>query len=100
MPTRRALASCGGAPLGIIQQYVEQQKTPLERAGYPHPEGRGFTALLLKEAGRKEWRRSMVGRCGIEKKSGCEPCPSARTWQGVMKGARRPLTWVRALCYG
>jgi len=22
-------ASCGGAPLGIIQQYVEQQKTPL-----------------------------------------------------------------------
>jgi putative transposase len=22
-------ASCGGAPLGIIQQYVEQEKTPL-----------------------------------------------------------------------
>jgi putative transposase len=22
-------ASCGGAPLGIIKQYVEQQKTPL-----------------------------------------------------------------------
>ncbi len=22
-------SSCGGAPLGIIQQYVEQQKTPL-----------------------------------------------------------------------
>jgi len=22
-------ASCGGAPLGIITQYVEQQKTPL-----------------------------------------------------------------------
>jgi REP element-mobilizing transposase RayT len=22
-------ASCGGAPLGIIQQYVAQQKTPL-----------------------------------------------------------------------
>jgi REP element-mobilizing transposase RayT len=22
-------ASCGGAPLGIIKQYVEEQKTPL-----------------------------------------------------------------------
>ena len=22
-------ASCGGAPLGIIKQYIEQQKTPL-----------------------------------------------------------------------
>jgi len=40
-------ASCGGAPLGIIKQYVEQQKTPLERALYP-PAGRGFTALLVK----------------------------------------------------
>jgi hypothetical protein len=35
-------ASCGGAPLGILEQYVERQKTPLSRALYPRPKGPGL----------------------------------------------------------
>ncbi len=40
-------SSCGGAPISVIRQYVEQQQTPGQvenRALYPRPEGRGFTA--------------------------------------------------------
>ncbi|EOY6214795.1 IS200/IS605 family transposase, partial [Proteus mirabilis] len=43
--------SCGGAPISIIRQYIEQQETPSElknRALYPRPEGRGFTVLWIK----------------------------------------------------
>jgi putative transposase len=39
-------ASCGGAPLGVIQRYVEEQATPLEgfkRTLYPRPKIRSFT---------------------------------------------------------
>ncbi|MEX9811509.1 hypothetical protein AB7W77_04435, partial [Proteus mirabilis] len=42
--------SCGGAPISIIRQYIEQQETPSElknRALYPRPEGRGFTVLWI-----------------------------------------------------
>ncbi|EGO6579485.1 IS200/IS605 family transposase [Escherichia coli] len=40
-------SSCGGAPMSVIRQYIEQQQTPGQvenRALYPRPEGRGFTA--------------------------------------------------------
>ena len=40
-------SSCGGAPISVIRQYIEQQQTPGQvenRALYPCPEGRGFTA--------------------------------------------------------
>ncbi|MFX1081454.1 transposase, partial [Escherichia coli] len=40
-------SSCGGAPISVIRQYIEQQQTPGQvenRALYPRPEGRGFTA--------------------------------------------------------
>src|SRR2546429_2855048 len=47
-------ASCGGGPLGIIRQYVEQQKKPLLRALYPRPEGWGFTARLGSTGGALE----------------------------------------------
>ncbi|MFK8697793.1 transposase, partial [Proteus mirabilis] len=43
--------SCGGAPISIIRQYIEQQETPSElksRALYPRPEGRGFTVLWIR----------------------------------------------------
>ncbi|HCP1018227.1 TPA: transposase, partial [Escherichia coli] len=36
-------SSCGGAPISVIRQYVEQQQTPGQvenRALYPRPEGR------------------------------------------------------------
>ncbi|NAC61564.1 IS200/IS605 family transposase, partial [Escherichia coli] len=39
-------SSCGGAPISVIRQYIEQQQTPDQvenRALYPRPEGRGFT---------------------------------------------------------
>jgi putative transposase len=35
--------SCGGAPLAIVKQYVEQQRA---RAVPPRPEGRGFPAQI------------------------------------------------------
>ena len=41
------LLRCGGAPISVIRQYIEQQQTPGQvenRALYPRPEGRGFTA--------------------------------------------------------
>ncbi|MET8679897.1 IS200/IS605 family transposase [Streptomyces sp. NPDC004647] len=31
-------ASCGGAPLAIIRQYIEQQQRPLQPAGQSNPE--------------------------------------------------------------
>ncbi|MEU7384605.1 transposase, partial [Streptomyces sp. NPDC042207] len=31
-------ASCGGAPLAIVRQYIEQQKRPLQGAGQSSPE--------------------------------------------------------------
>jgi putative transposase len=34
-------ASCGGAPISIIRQYIEQQRSALP----PRPERRGFRAL-------------------------------------------------------
>jgi putative transposase len=39
--------SCGGAPISIIRQYIEQQQTPnkasfARRALHPRPQGRGF----------------------------------------------------------
>jgi putative transposase len=34
-------ASCGGAPISIIRQYIEQQRGALP----PRPERRGFRAL-------------------------------------------------------
>ncbi|HAX4194198.1 TPA: IS200/IS605 family transposase, partial [Escherichia coli] len=41
------VSSCGGAPISVICQYIEQQQTPGQvenRALYPRPEERGFTA--------------------------------------------------------
>lgn len=35
-------ASCGGAPLSIIRQYVEQQRASARSPVPPRPEGRGF----------------------------------------------------------
>jgi transposase IS200 family protein len=35
-------ASCSGAPLGIIEQYVEQQRPRSNRALYPRPKGPGL----------------------------------------------------------
>lgn len=46
-------SSCGGAPISVIRQYIEQQQTPGQvenRALYPRPEGRGFTAHRIKSA--------------------------------------------------
>ena len=46
-------SSCGGAPISVIRQYIEQQQTPGQvenRALYPRPEGRGFTAHRIKRA--------------------------------------------------
>ena len=34
--------SCGGAPISIIRQYIEQQKTPGGVVSHPLPEGRGL----------------------------------------------------------
>jgi len=34
--------SCGGAPLAVIRQYIEQQTTPGQVASHPLPEGRGL----------------------------------------------------------
>ncbi|MER5362040.1 transposase, partial [Streptomyces sp. NPDC002785] len=31
-------ASCGGAPLAIVRQYIEQQNRPLQPAGQSSPE--------------------------------------------------------------
>ncbi|MGE9795540.1 hypothetical protein ACQKKM_26160, partial [Escherichia coli] len=45
-------SSCGGAPISVIRQYIEQQQTPGQvenRALYPRPEGRGFTAHRIKK---------------------------------------------------
>jgi len=41
-------ASCGGAPLSIIEQYIEQQRRrPDGRAGAsPRPEGQGLSPAL------------------------------------------------------
>ena len=39
-------ASCGGAPLSIIRQYIEQQN----RRGQPRPEGRGLRPALGQRA--------------------------------------------------
>ncbi|HBA5504437.1 IS200/IS605 family transposase, partial [Escherichia coli] len=42
----------GGAPISVIRQYIEQQQTPGQvenRALYPRPEGRGFTAHRIKK---------------------------------------------------
>ena len=50
-------ASCGGAPLGIIQQYVEQQKIPLYPALYPRPEGPGLYGPTGKAASNNCGRR-------------------------------------------
>ncbi len=47
--------SCGGAPISVIRQYIEQQQTPGQvenRALYPRPEGRGFTAHQINQAKR------------------------------------------------
>ena len=44
-------SSCGGAPISVIRQYIEQQQTPGQvenRALYPRPEGRGFTAHRIR----------------------------------------------------
>ncbi|WP_284998915.1 IS200/IS605 family transposase, partial [Escherichia coli] len=46
-------SSCGGAPISVIRQYIEQQQTPGQvenRALYPRPEGWGFTAHRIKSA--------------------------------------------------
>ncbi len=48
-------SSCGGAPISVIRQYIEQQQTPDQvenRALYPRPEGRGFTAHRINQAKR------------------------------------------------
>ncbi|HAM4199938.1 TPA: IS200/IS605 family transposase [Escherichia coli] len=48
-------SSCGGAPISAIRQYIEQQQTPGQvenRAVYPRPEGRGFTAHRINQAKR------------------------------------------------
>ncbi|EFP8842140.1 IS200/IS605 family transposase, partial [Shigella flexneri] len=45
-------SSCEGAPISVIRQYIEQQQTPGQvenRALYPRPEGRGFTAHRIKD---------------------------------------------------
>ncbi|ENC4789173.1 IS200/IS605 family transposase, partial [Escherichia coli] len=45
-------SSCGGAPISVIRQYIEQQQTPGQvenRALYPRPEGRGFTAHRINK---------------------------------------------------
>ncbi|HBA7306222.1 TPA: transposase, partial [Escherichia coli] len=47
-------SSCGGAPISVIRQYIEQQQTPGQvenRALYPRPEGRGFTAHRIRTHG-------------------------------------------------
>ena len=45
-------ASCGGARISILQEYIGQQKTlslfkEVRNALYPRPEGRGFTARRI-----------------------------------------------------
>ncbi|MBV2174447.1 transposase, partial [Escherichia coli] len=45
-------SSCGGAPISVIRQYIEQQQTPGQvenRALYPRPEERGFTAHRINK---------------------------------------------------
>ena len=44
-------ASCRGAPLGMIEEYVRQQRTPLQRALYPDLKIRGFTTQAVKSSG-------------------------------------------------
>ena len=40
-------ASCGGAPLDIIRQYIEQQRRPTKQLPrLPRPEGRGSHAAI------------------------------------------------------
>ena len=49
--------SCGGAPISVIRQYIEQQQTPGQvenRALYPCPEGRGFTAHRINLVMRRQ----------------------------------------------
>lgn len=49
--------SCGGAPISVIRQYIEQQQTPGQvenRALYPRPEGRGFTAHRINLVMRRQ----------------------------------------------
>ena len=44
-------SSCGGARISVIRQYIEPQQTPGQvenRALYPRPEERGFTAHRIK----------------------------------------------------
>jgi hypothetical protein len=40
-------ASCGGAPISILKEYIEQQRKPIQRALYPRLGGRGFTAYWI-----------------------------------------------------
>src|SRR2546429_9933212 len=47
-------ASCGGGPLGIIREYVGQQKKTLLRALYSPPEGRGVSGRLVSKGGALE----------------------------------------------
>jgi len=40
-------ASCGGAPVSILKEYIDQQKTPRQVAYIP-PEGQGFTLHRIR----------------------------------------------------
>ncbi|MCY6755842.1 IS200/IS605 family transposase, partial [Escherichia coli] len=49
--------SCGGAPISVIRQYIEQQQTPGQvenRALYPRPEGRGYKAHRINLVMRRQ----------------------------------------------
>ena len=49
--------SCGGAPISVIRQYIEQQQTPGQvenRALYPRPEGWGYKAHRINLVMRRQ----------------------------------------------
>lgn len=59
-------SSCGGAPISVIRQYIEQQQTPGQvenRALYPRPEGRGFTAHRIKTCRPYREAQSLASHC-------------------------------------
>ena len=61
-------SSCGGAPISVIRQYIEQQQTPGQvenRALYPRPEGRGFYSALDKV---------------MDSTTSIQPCSLAMSW--------------------
>jgi putative transposase len=74
-------ASCGGAPLSIIRQYVEQQRRPDQGCGQPRPERRGM-------------RRKMFGHAALRRS--CPQCSADQRARRTLSPLPRSRT--RSLC--